>query len=286
MWRWLALTGLGLTVIVAFSLREKIAYRLPVPDSRLSIASDGVNENAEWHPTIHRFDGANMALVPAGCFIMGSTSEQLGEALDSCDRYYGAWGCQQDFEDEQPAHEVCFEKPFWIDVTEVTNRAYGSSSRESMYRAPRWPRETVNWAEASAYCEQRGARLPSEAEWEYVARGPDSLIYPWGNEFDTNHVIWFTLKPYNVGGKDEGASWVGALDMSGSISEWVADSYGSYSTEAQIDPTGPAGGEERITRGGDWFSHAAYFLRTSHRAPYDPEFASSVVGFRCARDFE
>jgi formylglycine-generating enzyme required for sulfatase activity len=141
----------------------------------------------------------NMALIPAGCFNMGSTDLQLDEALDSCDRFYGATKCQYDFsQTEQPSHEVCFEQPYWIGVTEVTNQQYGSSSStdmKAMYRAPSWPRETVTWAQALDYCQSRGARLPTEAEWEFAARGPDNLIYPWGNEFKPDFLIWGTLSP-------------------------------------------------------------------------------------------
>ena len=83
-----------------------------------------------------------------------------------------------------------------------------------------------------------------------------------------------------------GASWVGALDMSGTISEWVADKFGRYAADRQWDPRGPQAGNLRIVKGGSWFAHAAYLLRAAHRKPLDPETAISTVGFRCVRDFQ
>lgn len=238
---------------------------------------------------MRRIGGLDMTLVPAGCFTMGSTDTQLAEAQDSCDRFYGAGRCQHDFPaSEQPAHEVCFLRPFWIGLTEVTNEEYGSSSSTdevAMYRGPVWPRETVTWKQASDYCASLGLRLPTEAEWEYAARGPDERIYPWGDGFDLDRLISGRLSPEDVGLLEQGASWVAALDMSGSIEEWVSVRFGPYVAEAQVDSSGPEQGSPRITRGGSWFSFAAFFLRSAYREPRDPEYASSVVGFRCARDF-
>lgn len=231
-----------------------------------------------------------MALVPAGYFKMGSTDLQLAEALDSCNRFFGARKCQYDFsETEQPSHKVCFDQPYWIGVTEVTNKQYGSSSSTdlaSMYQAPTWPRETVTWAKAFDYCQSRGARLPTEAEWEFAARGPDNLIYPWGDEFNPDFLISGTLSPGSAGLKEKGVSWIGAYDLSGGVQEWVADWYGPYSGEPQTNPAGPMAGDQKLARGGSWFSFASFFVRAAQRVPYDPDYASSVVGFRCARDFE
>ena len=151
------------------------------------MATQGVATNASWKPVIQNHDGLDMALVPAGCFKMGATDEQLEEALASCDTYYGVYGCQQSFENEQPAHQVCISAPYWIGLTAVTNWQYGIESWlnfGSARREPTWPRETVNWQQAADFCKQRGARLPTEAEWEFAARGPNALIYPWGNEYD------------------------------------------------------------------------------------------------------
>lgn len=267
----------------------QIFPRLPIPEGRVTLAKEGVEHNWDWGITIRRIEGADMALVPAGCFLMGSTDLQLEDALDSCDRYYGVYGCQEDFRHEQPDHLVCFDRPYWIDVLEVTNWRYGSSSSTNliaMYRGPNWPRETVTWEEANDFCTGRGARLPTEAEWEYAARGPDSWIYPWGNDYNNVYLDRAIENPSDVGRTPEGDSWIGAKDLGGSISEWVSDWYGPYPVDPQINPSRTKSGTHRITRGGNWFSFAAFFMRGAHRERKDPEFASSTLGFRCARDFQ
>lgn len=262
----------------------------PLPESALGQARAGVSRNDLWSPIVRRLDGLDLALVPAGCFTMGSTGTQLIFALASCERFYGTGKCQVDFEQsETPAHEVCFDRPFWIGETEVTNRLFGSSSStdmETMYRGPAWPRETVTWYEASQFCLAHNARLPTEAEWEYAARGPDNLVFPWGNEFDLGNLISGRLSPADVGSVAAGVSWVGAFDMSGGIGEWMADWYGPYAQASVTDPGGPPDGQQRVIRGGSWFSFAAFSLRTSNRESASPDIANSTIGFRCARDLD
>ncbi len=284
---WLLLLFLVISAGLLLSLRVIPRY-LPLTGTERRLAVQGVSTNADWTPIVRRVNGLDMLLVPAGCFQMGATDSQLQEALASCETYYGVYGCQHSFENEQPTHQVCITKPFWIGQTAVTNRQYGSSSHQnigSIIPEPDWPRESVTWQQAADFCQERGARLPTEAEWEYAARGPDALIYPWGNIYDIHKATLRKISPAPVGKKPDGASWVGALDMGGGIGEWVDTWYGAYTSETQTDPTGPPQGELRIVRGGDWFAHAAYFVRTTFRDPKTPDFATSSVGFRCAGDF-
>jgi formylglycine-generating enzyme required for sulfatase activity len=257
----------------------------------LTLATNGVSNNADWQPALETFNGVGMVLVPAGCFQMGSTEDQLIEATYRCEKFMGAGRCTEDFLVEQPVHEVCFENPFWVDHLEVSNRAYGSMNQtnsNSPYPFDRswgWPRENISWAEANAFCKARGARLLTEAEWEYAARGPDALIYSWGNEFDPAMVNWDSGSPYPTGEKEEWLSWVGAYDLAGGVAEWVSDWYGPYSAHSQLDPQGPNSGTLHIVRGGHWFSRSAYHWRTAARERLTLSYKSSTVGFRCAMDF-
>jgi formylglycine-generating enzyme required for sulfatase activity len=262
----------------------------PISQARRQRALDGVARNDDWEPVFQRIGGLAMALAPAGCYRMGSTHSELAVARDSCDRFFGQGRCPFDFAAaEQPVHPVCFDRPFWIGRTEVTNREYGSSSSTdmvAMYRGPDWPRETVTWSEADEFCRIRGLRLPSEAEWEYAARGPDGLIFPWGNEFDLERVVSGRLSPEQVGFHREVVSWVGAYDLSGGVAEWVADGYRPYPAPLAVEPATPAAEDQRVVRGGSWFSFAAFMLRAAQREAFGPEYASSVLGFRCGVDFE
>jgi len=125
----------------------------------------------------------------------------------------------------------------------------------------------VTWHGAAAYCEWAGGRLPTEAEWEYVARGPEGNLYPWGNTLpDCNLANFGTCigVPVNVGSRPAGASWCGALDMAGNVWEWVADRFGPYSDLAQKNPIGPDSGDVPVLRGGGWHS-PHWELRAAYR---------------------
>ena len=282
----IAAAGIAALTRYAFSEAGK---RAPVPDSAARLAAAGVARNADWQPVIRRINGLDMALVPAGCLTMGSTDEQILSAEDSCGRFYGIYDCLYDFKAaEQPTHQVCFEEPFWIGLNEVSHRQFGSKPSRNMntWKTSRaWAAESMRLSEAREFCEARVLRLPTKAEWEYAARGPDGWIYPWGDEFNTHFLVWHTLVPDRVGLIDEGVSWVGAYDLAGGVLEWVSDWYGPYKDEPQTNPSGPIDGDKIIARGGSWFSYATFFVRATHREPFDPNYKSSVIGFRCAADF-
>ncbi len=228
-----------------------------------SLGYSPVASNRDWTPILQSFDGVVMALVPAGCFSMGS---QNGD------------------EEASPTNLQCFERPFWIDRTEVTNAQFGS---QGLVPGPDRPRDSVNYLDASAWCAQRGARLPTEAEWEYAARGPDGLIYPWGDTFDPDNAVYVLNaqgQSANVGSHPGGASWVGALDMAGNVWEWTSTLYAPY-------PYDPLDGREnpddwdspRVIRGGS-YDNEAPFLRTSTRKAKHPLLEwYGYVGFRCVR---
>lgn len=231
--------------------------------------------NTDWTPIIEEFNGVEMVLVPPGCFMMGNP---MGDT------------------DERPAHEVCFDAPYWIDLYEVTNAQFaafdGRAARDSYWDDDQRPREQITWTEAQTFCESRDARLPTAAEWEYAARGPESWRYPWGNDFEADNVVYGEnsgSQTAEVGSRPGGASWVGALDLSGNVWEWVADWYDPdyYATleEGVINPTGPTAGDYRVLRGGSWFV-SEEFLCMANCYRDLPYFWINYSGFRCAQSAE
>jgi formylglycine-generating enzyme required for sulfatase activity len=275
---------------------------VPEEADSLPLGFEPITQNADWEPVIQDFDGVAMALIPAGCFMMGSREVDIDFAFESCQTHRE--DCDREwFEDEGPQHEVCFEEPFWIDVYEVSNEQYGASGEWS---GDDLPRETVSWFDAVDHCESRGARLPTEAEWEYAARGPDWLMFPWGHGYGdalTNYCDsncdrdWAYTEIDDgyantapVGSFPDDASWVGAYDMNGNVGEWAADWYDEdyYSTlpDPTVNPQGPNTGEFRAMRGGSWAGLEDGLQGASaYRAGVDPDASDAANGFRCARDY-
>ncbi|MBN1122424.1 MAG: SUMF1/EgtB/PvdO family nonheme iron enzyme [Anaerolineae bacterium] len=266
----------------------------PTIPAQIELAFRGVARNDDWQPYIEIINGVEMALVPAGCFDMGSTVE---DAVELCGEQ-GTESCGVDrFADEEPVHTVCFDEPFWIDVYEVTNGQYGYSARgvDSMGEPcllrsydDEQPRICIDWYDALAYCESRGARLPTEAEWEYAARGPDGLTYPWGNDYIAENVVVGSTsneETWKVGSKPGGASWVGAFDLSGNVWEWLNDWYNSiyYQTleDGVVNPQGPNSGDWHVLRGGAWYNGTDY-IRATNRDSSNPARTNNGYGFRCA----
>jgi formylglycine-generating enzyme required for sulfatase activity len=256
-------------------------------------------------------DDAAMVYVPGGDFLMGSTEAEIDAAVSQCEQVRTV--CTRSFyEHETPQHAVTLDG-FWMDRTEVTNAQYRRCVEAGVCRAPTtcdWGEPTfddasqadhpvgcVDWRGAQTYCEWAGARLPTEAEWEYAARGPEGNIYPWGHTFEgarLNHCDANCESPWAdetvddgyaesapVGSYPDGASWCGALDLAGNVWEWVADWLGPYPDEAQTNPTGPATGRERVLRGSSWVYDEERF-RTSARDFIVPAERDSPIGFRCA----
>jgi formylglycine-generating enzyme required for sulfatase activity len=254
--------------------------------------------------------GLDMLLVPAGPFTMGA--DRGGE------------------EDEHPAHTVTLAA-FWLDVTEVTNEAYdpcvGAKAcrahdpksslvnhfgGDEAFRAPRQPISSISWDDATTYCQWKGKRLPTEAEWEKAARGSDARRYPWGNDApDGERAVFATSHTAEVGTHPKGAGPYGHLDMAGNVWEWVADIYDPYAyrrstadrgipgtcdqvmaaqdelrRKAQQGFTGknPIPTEcERVLRGGA-FNYDGPGLRSCNRVHHPSRFRLIMSGFRCAKD--
>jgi formylglycine-generating enzyme required for sulfatase activity len=169
-----------------------------------------------------------------------------------------------------------------------------------------WPKDgyenhpviLVSWYGAAAYCKWAGGRLPSEAEWEYAARGPEGRAFPWGSQFEATRlnfcdvrclISWADSKVDDghartapVCSYPAGESWCGALDLAGNAVEWVQDRYdgGYYTSSPARNPSGPISGPLRVRRGGSWRSDA-YKLRSAERSFDFPDFATHDLGFRC-----
>jgi formylglycine-generating enzyme required for sulfatase activity len=157
------------------------------------------------------------------------------------------------------------------------------------------PINCVAWHEAFAFCVWDGGRLPSEAEWEYVAGGSDNFVYPWGNEpgVSPTHAVYDCLGDgiagcaglgdfLPVGSKPAGAGPFGHLDLLGSAAEWLLDLYASYTSDACTDCVNTSSGTERANRGGGWALGTAQ-LRTASRNSHEPGARVVSGGLRCAR---
>jgi formylglycine-generating enzyme required for sulfatase activity len=233
-------------------------------------------------PTLIGKDGAPMVLVAAGEFTMGS---------------------EQGDDDEQPVHRV-FLDSFYLDTFEVTNGRFakfvaaiqseppwGFADHDTPVLQAEQPVRWVTWLEATGYCLWAGKRLPTEAEWEKAARGPDGRPYPWGTEPPTPAHAVFGLKEGGadsvslIGNREKGRSPYGVHDLAGNLYEWVSDWYdaASYTTQPAINPHGPPEGTAKVQRGGSYIN-SPYRLRASFRTKGDPTEHDPHVGFRCAQD--
>jgi len=234
----------------------------------LQLALTPVTSNVAWGPFEKEVDEVTMVLAPAGCFMLGSTN----------------------YDDEKPVHQQCFETPFWIDKYEVTNAQFaqfeGVAATSSRWTEDNRPREQITWFEARDYCAKRGARLPTEGEWEYAARGPNNLVYPWGNAWNADNAVFndnSNNQTADVGSRPAGVSWIGAQDMSGNVWEWTSSLYRGYPYTVSDDRESDINSSDvRVLRGGSWFN-ISDDLRTANRSGNYPGGGSLTIGLRCAR---
>ncbi len=246
---------------------------------------------------INPIDGAEMVWVPSGSFTMGSPN---GVGLDN----------------EHPAHQVTLSG-YWMYKYPVTVAQYGVFCVATEHDMPEFnfigfswveksgwddvalqkhPIVNVTWNDCKDYADWAGINLPTEAQWEYAARGSEGRNYPWGGlaTSDYKHNGWEESKCSNysnsysknistwpVGSFLAGASWCGAQDLAGNVWEWCADWYGDYSSTPATNPTGPTSGDYRVLRGGSWGGDND-FVRGAFRSYYFPYDYYCNFGFRCA----
>ena len=263
--------------------------------SSLLFAADAPVERKAGDEMINPVDGATMVWVPGGAFTMGSP-DGVG------------------YPDQRPAHRVTLTG-YWIYKYEVTVAQYRAFCAATDRKLPSFPTDygwggkrgwddpalqqhpivDVTWHDAQAYAAWVKAALPTEAQWEYAARGVQGRNYPWGGTATANDEIngWDKTKCANhdnssdvgkstwrVGSFPAGASWCGAHDLAGNVREWCEDWFGDYSATAVTNPTGPAKGDSRVLRGGS-FDYHVISLRGAFRNYDYPDGRFGGGGFRC-----
>jgi formylglycine-generating enzyme required for sulfatase activity len=257
--------------------------------------------------------GIEQVWVPAGSFRMGSSAADLAQLKA---QNPPAWVAKA-LDSEAPDHAVELTRGFWLDKHEVTHQAFQVFIDQGAYDQrrhwsddgwqwherqkirpdkkdpecanppPQWPHTCVTWYEAEAYAHWRGGRLPTEAQWEYAARGPQALRYPWGNDWDASRAnVLYSSGPQPVGSHPGGASWVGAQDMAGNVMEWVQDwlDVNYFAASPAQDPSGPATGRRKVEKGGWWGSNP-FVARGAYRHYEDPpDYQDKHIGFRVVSD--
>ena len=260
--RWLMVGMAALLVIAGGALFYKTTKPTPrtIPSTPLP----------RLRATAPEADLAGMVLIPSGRFLMGRNRSSDTEA--------------------SPAHEVALPA-FYVDRTPVTNTLFKnflkSSSPVSVSTAmgaeeDQNPVTNVTWDEADAYCLARGKRLPSEAEWEYAARGTDGRLYPWGETFEVGAVNSRESgvgHPEPVGIRPRNLSPFGAIDMSGNIWQWCSDDYRAYSG-GHLSFAVPPGAKS--IRGGSYQSDRQHVTAVTRNLEL-PSSRSPAIGFRCAK---
>jgi formylglycine-generating enzyme required for sulfatase activity len=279
----------------------------------LTVAFSTVNQSVRAEESMLPKD---MVYIGQGPSIMGLDKEDPKELANARTTYHKRNRTQAStLNDESPAHMV-FLDSYLIDQYEVSNKDYGDFIKANGHGSPAYwddprlnspnqPVVGVSWYDARAYCEYRGKRLPTEAEWEKAARGPNGNLYPWGDDFDPAKANYGKnhdgTKP--VDSYPDGVSYYGLHNMAGNVFEWVLDWYDPryYSRlEPMVNPTGPDKpvwiggtgtyvdlltlGEKRVIRGGSWVAPEGS-VRSTHRFWNHPLNNSYGVGlgFRCAK---
>lgn len=331
-----------LTVLFSADLGPALAEPRSTPEVMGENKDDGVHEKerrlkeAKAPQGFTNFIGQKFTLIPPGTFMMGSrlSAEEVHR------RFPGAK--PDSYQDEHPRHSVTISRAFYMQTTEVTVGQWRRFIESTGYRTDaekggdcfcwedgQWgdikglywssvgfpqsenhPVSCVSWNDAQAFIrwlnKKEGSdkyRLPTEAEWEYAARGGSADIFPWGDDPDqaclygnvadkTKYQSWSWNMKFKCNDGSFFSSQVGRYrpngfglyDMIGNVWEWCQDYHGAYPSGPLTDPTGPATGSDRVERGGCWFDDGR-FCRSANRYWFGPGSRSHDLGFRLVRTF-
>ena len=229
--------------------------------------------------------GMVLVPIPAGEFMMGSPESEKGG------------------QDSEHQHRVRITKPFYLAMTEVTQKQWETvmgttpwKGEKHVKEGPNFPATHVSWEDAQEYCRKLSAtegvsyRLPTEAEWEYACRAGSQSMYSFSaNAAGLKDNAWVKENAYDIDekyahevGRKRANAW-GMYDMHGNVREWCSDWYEAdyYKNSPARDPTGPGAGQFRVSRGGSWYNVAEY-CRSAFRYGGSPDYRSSGLGFRVA----
>ena len=271
------------------------AYDCKVEGKKFSVKVEGIKDETDYYYFYEYDNGYNviktekkllgenifivngvsftMIAVEGGIFQMGATSEQGSDA----------------YSDESPVHSVMLSS-YYIGETEVTQELWEAvmGSNPSDFKGNKKPVEKVSWNDCQKFITKlnqltgKNFRLPTEAEWEYAARGGNkSKGYKYSGSNTIDNVAWYYdnigYQTHDV--KTKQANELGIYDMSGNVWEWCQDWYGSYSSGSQTNLAGPSSGSYRVVRGGSWFN-SAELCRVSNRNGGYPGISDSSLGLR------
>ncbi len=297
--------------IAAVTVTNKTATSLKaivpagVTTGKIAITTLGgtVESKLNFAITTNLTDNADMVWVPAGTFIMGTDYNEISQ--------------------QTPSTQQVTLSGYWIYKNEVTVAqylAFCSATKRSLptpasgfswtgkavwsdLTLQQHPIVNVKWDDAKAYADWAGVALPTEAQWEYAARGPLGKNYPWGgvanagdfyNGWDAancandNNSHIQNISTWPVGSYPKGVSWCGANDLAGNAAEWCSDWYGDYSYTPVTNPTGPLSGTNKVQRGGSWATDNGYYIysgnvncRSTNRKYTAASSFANNIGFRC-----
>lgn len=272
---------------VQMRAEEPHSFVLIIDDRENNSDSETTEERSSPYEDVHCPEG--MVHVPASTFMMGCSPGD-----DDCR------------DNEKPAKKVTISKGFCMDETEVTQGAYqnlmGENPSDNSSCGNKCPVESLWWSNAKKYCQKAGKRLPTEAEWEYAARGGTTTRYYWGNSNDESTVKQYAWYIFNASDgywtdphsakdgiqrvKQKKPNAFGLYDMIGNVAEWVEDCYsdGWYNIMPNINPLNASTDcQDRVVRGNAWDGEP-WSIHVSYRN--EDNTGSVFIGFRCAKDIQ